>query len=321
MVNLFATPLYCKPLPGLVDIIVGYDCNLFCDYCTISTAMRARALTANQIGLAMRDARAQGFDAVAFTGGEPTIRPDLLGLVRFATKLGYRDIKVQSNGLLLGSSANVDRLLKAGVTRVHISIHAHRREHYEATVAREGTYDAMVASLKCLVQAPVELVVDIIVKRDTYEQLPAALTWLVELGVCKADLWFVSLTDNNAGNIDSMPPMTAVLPAVAQARQVARARGMRLRSLHIPRCILGELADLAWDPAAGRVRVVTPDAIFDLCDSRLTGGQHVPACEGCEARGSCGGLRDDYMRLFGDVEVARARGREPTRTARSLKVY
>ena len=40
---------------------------------------------------------------------------------------------------------NADRLVAAGTTRVHISIHTHERDAYEALVRREGTYDAMVA--------------------------------------------------------------------------------------------------------------------------------------------------------------------------------
>jgi molybdenum cofactor biosynthesis enzyme MoaA len=77
-------------MTGLVDVIVGYDCNLACDYCTITPAMRARALAAPTIVGHLRAGRRDGFDRVAFTGGEPTIRGDLLGLVRAARQLGYR---------------------------------------------------------------------------------------------------------------------------------------------------------------------------------------------------------------------------------------
>ena len=126
-------------MPGLVDIIMGYDCNVACTYCTITPAMRTRALSAADIAAALRLARASGFERAAFTGGEPTIRPDLLGQLRLAKRLGFSSIKVQTNGLLLSTPANVDRLLATGVTEVHVSIHTHAREAYEAMVRREGT--------------------------------------------------------------------------------------------------------------------------------------------------------------------------------------
>ncbi len=304
-------------MPGLLDIILGYDCNLACTYCTITEAMRARALSTAGVVSALRQGRAAGFDAVQLTGGEPTIRPDLLGLVRMTASLGYRSIKVQSNGLVLGTGENAARLVEAGVTCVHISIHTHEREAYEAMVRRRGTFALMERALEVLAAADIEFGADVILEADTIPRLPAAIDWLAERGVAAADLWFVSLTDGNAQRPESMPPMTEALPFVAHARARAAAHGMRLRSLHIPPCLLGVHAELAFNPALDRVRVVTPDAVFDLADSAITPREHVPACEGCEHRASCGGLRPDYLQQYGDAEVAAARGVEPSRVGKT----
>lgn len=304
---------------ALLDIIVGYDCNLFCDYCTITDAMRARALGADRIAAELARGRADGYARVSFTGGEPTIRPDLLPLVRRARDLGYADIKVQSNGLLLAAQANADRLVAAGTTRIHVSIHTHEREAYEALVRREGAYDAMATAVEGLAaRDDVVFVADVILAEHTYRKLPDALQWLHARGVTAADLWFVSLTDNNATNLASMPRMTDVVPVMRRAFAWARAHGMNLRSLHVPRCLLGDDHVHAFDPAAEGVRVVTPDATFELTRSKLTGQEHVPACEGCEFRARCPGLRRDYLDRFGDAEIANARGREPSLRPRSL---
>ncbi|MBV1858332.1 MAG: radical SAM protein, partial [Nannocystaceae bacterium] len=71
-------------MSGLLDIILGYDCNVACTYCTITEVMRARALPAPAIAAELSRGRGEGFDKVSFTGGEPTIRADLLPLVRRA---------------------------------------------------------------------------------------------------------------------------------------------------------------------------------------------------------------------------------------------
>src|SRR5262245_32775764 len=96
---------------ALVDVILGYDCNLACDYCTITPEMRRRSLTTRAVLEALDEGRARGYDAVSFTGGEPTIRADLLGLVKAARARGYGDIKVQSNGLIYAHASNVDKLV------------------------------------------------------------------------------------------------------------------------------------------------------------------------------------------------------------------
>lgn len=307
-------------MSGLLDVILGYDCNLACDYCTITPAMRRHALTTAQVVAAMRGGRAAGYDRVAFTGGEPTIRGDLLGLVRAARTLGFSDVKVQTNGLMLGQGDNARRLRDAGVDRVHLSIHTHDEAAYDALVRSPGSHARMVAGLAAVAASGVTLVADVIVKADTLARLPAAIAWLWDRGVRAADLWFVSLTDGNREHVASLPRMSAAVPVMAAAFGFARARGMTLRSLHVPRCLLGDDHGHAFDPGADRVRVVTPEASFELRDSRLAGRLHVPACAGCPFEQVCPGVRPDYLEVYGDAEIAAARGQAPTARPTRLPV-
>lgn len=300
-------------MPGLLDVILGYDCNLACDYCTITPAMRTRALPRSRVLHELRRGRADDYDALSLTGGEPTIRPDLLGLVRAARTLGYGDVKLQTNGLLLAAPGNMARLRDAGVSRVHLSIHTHRAERYDALVRREGSQPLMVQGLDAAVASGLPVVAEVILKEDTHRDLVDALRWLHGRGVRAADLWFVSLTDGNATNLASMPRMTEVVPVMAEAFAFARAHGMQVRSLHVPRCLLGDDHGHAHDPGAARVRVVTPEATFELRHSRLTGQLHVPACAGCRWRAQCPGVREDYLQRYGDAEIAAVRGQAATR--------
>ena len=286
----------------LLDVILLYDCNLACDYCTITSAMRTRALAPRDVVRALRDGRAEGYDRVSFTGGEPTLRGDLIGLVREARDLGYADVKVQSNGLVFAQAANVTRLVDAGLTTVHVSIHTHDAKAYDALVRRDGAHALMVAGLRNLVASGVALAADVIVKTDTAPRLVDAIAWLDELGVPAADLWFVSLTDGNRANVASMPRLTEALPAMRAALHAGRARGLRMRSLHVPRCLLGADADFAFDPGAEPVKVVTPDATFELRQSKLTGQLHVAGCDGCRYRAGCPGIRADYLARYGGAE-------------------
>lgn len=286
----------------LLDVILGYDCNLACDYCTITEAMRRRALPTAAVVAELVRARSEGISRVSFTGGEPTLRRDLLALVRHARALGFDDIKLQTNGLLLGAGDNLARLRAAGVDRVSVSIHTHEPAAYESLVRRAATHGAMVAGLRALVAAGVDASADVILQRSTFARLPAALQWLHALGVRAADLWFVSLSDGNRDNLASMPRMTEVMPAVHEGLAWARAHGMSVRSLHLPRCVLGEDHPHAWDPAAQGVRVVSPDAVFDLRRSKITGSQHVAACSGCRFATQCPGVRADYLARYGDAE-------------------
>ncbi len=303
---------------ALVDVILGYDCNLACDYCTITPEMRRRELPTRAVLEALDEGRARGYDAVSFTGGEPTIRPDLLGLVKAARARGYGDIKVQSNGLLFAHAPNVDKLAAAGANRFHVSIHTHDPAAYDALVRREGSFPLMAAGLRNLVARRLRVTADVILKSDTYRKLPDAVAWLCQEGVRSVHLWFVSLTDGNRDHVESLPRMTEVVPFMQQAFAVARAHELEVRSLHVPRCLLGDDVAHAYDPGADRVMVVTPEARFELRDSKLAPTAHVPACDGCVHRAICPGVRPDYLERYGDAEIAAARGQLPKVPPRRL---
>jgi cyclic pyranopterin phosphate synthase len=289
---------------ALLDVILTYDCNLACNYCTISQGMRGRALTTAAVVDALHRGRARGYDAVSFTGGEPTLRRDLPGLVRVARTLGYLEIKIQSNGLLFAHAANVDRLASAGANLFHVSIQTHVEATYDRMVRKAGAYPLMVAGLRNLVARGVPLRADVIITRETYPRLPDAVCWLAAEGVRRVDFWYVSLTDGNRENVESLPRMSEAVPFLREALAAARALGMQARSLHVPRCLLGADAGHAWDPGADRVRVITPNAAFDLDESKLAGQVHAAACDaGGAHRSVCPGVRPDYLERHGDGEL------------------
>src|SRR5271170_389169 len=255
----------------LLDIVLGYDCNLACTYCTITDEMRRRALAPERVAREIDRAAARGFKDVAFTGGEPTLRSDLGALVKHARRRGFEHVKVASNGLRYAHAAYLDHLVACGVDRFHVSMHALSDEAYEATVRREATAALRRAAIAHLVARGLDPVADLILKEDTYRDARAWIGGLHALGVRRFALWLVSLTDKNAGNVSQLPRLSDVAPRIVPALDDARRGGYEVVSLHVPRCFLPGYEDHVRHPGADRVTVVTPDEVFELRDSRLSG--------------------------------------------------
>jgi cyclic pyranopterin phosphate synthase len=288
---------------ALLDVVLGYDCNLACTYCTITDEMRRRALPPERIAREIDRAAARGFEDIAFTGGEPTIRSDLPALVKHAKRRGFKHVKVASNGLRYAHAPYLDHLVACGVDRFHVSVHAFSDAAYEATVRREGTAAMRRAAIENLVARGLDPVADLILKEDTYRDVRAWIASLHALGVRRFALWLVSLTDGNAGNVEQLPRISDVAPVLMPAFDDARAGGYEVVSLHVPRCFLPGYEDHVRHPGADLVTVVTPDETFDLKDSRLSGGVKPAGCEGCRWKDQCPGLRQDYVARFGGDEV------------------
>ncbi len=100
-------------------------CNLRCVYCMplagLTFARAADLLTPAEIEVVAQAAVEVGFRRIRLTGGEPTLRPDLLEIVeRLAAIPGLQDLALTTNGILLPALAPA--LAAAGLKRVNIHL-------------------------------------------------------------------------------------------------------------------------------------------------------------------------------------------------------
>ena len=135
----------------MVDMILGYECNVKCDYCSVSDEMRTHNMSTVEALAELSRARSLGIRQVAFGGGEPTIRRDLFALVRWCKERGFYDIKVSSNGLMYSYPAYAKEIVEAGVNRFHISAMAHTPQLYETIMGLKGSLDLVVKGVDNLI--------------------------------------------------------------------------------------------------------------------------------------------------------------------------
>ncbi|GAB4476071.1 MAG: GTP 3',8-cyclase MoaA [Anaerolineae bacterium] len=113
-------------------------CNLRCVYCMPEdTAFQPMdALMTDEELLHLFGLFVElGFDKFRLTGGEPTIRPNITGLVRYmAHTPGVREVTMTTNGLLLENLAGP--LAEAGLRRVNISVDSLDPARYHALTRR-----------------------------------------------------------------------------------------------------------------------------------------------------------------------------------------
>jgi cyclic pyranopterin phosphate synthase len=99
-------------------------CNLRCIYCMpeeMTFRPNAELMQDDEILLLTRMFASLGFDKIRLTGGEPTVRANIVDIVRGITQTeGIRSVSMTTNGVLLSRLAA--SLAEAGLQRVNISI-------------------------------------------------------------------------------------------------------------------------------------------------------------------------------------------------------
>jgi cyclic pyranopterin phosphate synthase len=118
-------------------------CNFRCVYCMPEMGMkfqpRDEILTDDELIRVIGTFAGLGFTKFRLTGGEPTIRPHLVDIVRAIKGFpGVEEVTMTTNALLLGRMA--DGLADAGLDRINVSLDTLNPERFKA-MTRGGRFD------------------------------------------------------------------------------------------------------------------------------------------------------------------------------------
>ena len=121
-------------LLGIID--VTSRCNLSCPICFADAGNDKNEPTIGQIASMMQVLRDQipvPCPAIQFSGGEPTMRVDLPDIVYLAKTMGFAQILLATNGLVLASRPDLcHELIQSGLSTVYLQFDGVTPEPYEA---------------------------------------------------------------------------------------------------------------------------------------------------------------------------------------------
>ncbi|MEM3542138.1 MAG: radical SAM protein [Candidatus Methanomethylicia archaeon] len=115
-----------KSATVLAIIDVTNRCNMRCPICFANAAASGMVYepTLEQIRDMLIRLRSIGPvppPALQLSGGEPTVRSDLIDIVRMAKEMGFRHVEVNTNGIVLANDIDYyKRLLDAGVSTIYL---------------------------------------------------------------------------------------------------------------------------------------------------------------------------------------------------------
>lgn len=142
----------------LADIKLGYSCNNNCMHCIV--ADNRRYLTSKGLNLdldtdevknQMRSAVQNGAKVVVITGGEPTVRKDILELVEYAKSLDFV-IQMQTNGRMFYYRKFARKISRIAPVHYAIALHGHNARIHDSITRVKGSFEQTVEGIKNLME-------------------------------------------------------------------------------------------------------------------------------------------------------------------------
>ncbi|MBM9622353.1 GTP 3',8-cyclase MoaA [Streptomyces zhihengii] len=160
-------------------------CNLRCTYCMPEEGLqwlgKSDLLTDDEIVRLIRLAvTGLGVEEVRFTGGEPLLRPGLVGIVERVAALEPRPrMSLTTNGIGLGRTAAA--LKEAGLDRVNVSLDTLRPDVFKTLTRRDRHHDVLAGleAARAAGLTPVK-VNAVLMPGLNDDEAPELLAWAVE---------------------------------------------------------------------------------------------------------------------------------------------
>ncbi len=237
-----------------IDIKLGYSCNNDCLHCVVQDYREvvlkkglSEDVPSQDFIQEMEFARKRGFDTIVFTGGEPTIRPDLPFLLRKARELGFF-IQMQTNGRRLANLEFARKITASAPIFFCIAIHSCYQEVHDRITQRAGSFEETVAGIKNLISLGQKVSAKIVISRLNYHHLKETCEFLLKLGISHISLTF----PHGCGNarkffFQVVPRYTEIADEVKKAIKVILARGKTVDTEAIPFCFLPEFPHLVTE--------------------------------------------------------------------------
>lgn len=293
------------PTPVLAMLELTHKCNWACFHCirdcNAGYELTDALLTEDWLGV-LDELAELNCMAVSFTGGEATIHPDIIALIRHARKRGM-SVSLKTNGMTLATIAS--ELKAAGVQYLEVSVHGATAEAHDRCTQVPGSFDKTIAGIREARRVGIPVVMKSGVFRWNAHELLAMRELAGELDCPVARDYSIIVTDrgrlfdDDFVTVDQIREIERLWPVSVQEssqngsqKPQTCAQGMNTVAIssdgEILSCIqvrkpLGRLAEMtlteAWRRYAGRAHSISTDRL-----SRCASCELLPRCVVCVGR-------------------------------------
>ncbi|MEE0934269.1 MAG: GTP 3',8-cyclase MoaA [Methanobrevibacter sp.] len=155
---------YERPILSL-RITLTNRCNVNCLYCHHDGMVKSKdEMTADELYTICKIAKKIGVRKIRLSGGEPLLKKDIVEIVEKISSLGFKDISMTTNGILLEKYAQ--DLKDAGLDRVNVSLDTLNRETFEFITKKDYLEDAKKGILKAVEVGLYPVKINMVIMKD-----------------------------------------------------------------------------------------------------------------------------------------------------------
>ena len=295
---------------------IGYTCNNNCRFCAIAkTREQVSDLSSDEIKHKIKKAWQKGAVELIFSGGECSIRPDFIELVKYARNTGFKHIEVTTNGRMFSYEDFSKKVVRAGLLFIRFSLHGHNADTHDYLTRAKGSFDEIVQGIKNLIQiskdwdkyahSPVYIEVTTAIVEQNYRHLMKIVKLTGNLGINQNNFNFVIPWGSAWIHKKKMiPKISDVAKSIRKTIDYDKKhKGIVKKIANIPFCLLEGYGEYISEIKEGKIDIINPIGNpFDYQNHRRSKKVLFRKCKNCKYFKVCEGIYFEYTQLRGSNE-------------------
>lgn len=276
-------------------LYIKCNCNQKCVFCL---GLHENNLVGNQKILS----EARKGERIVISGGETTLSRDLLKILHLAKDKGLTNIELQSNGETLAEAGFARDLMKAGVKEFNINMPSHLERLNDRITQTPGSFKKTIKGLQNLINLKARIRLTCIIHSLNYATLEDYYRFVrVNLkGIAIVVMNFIQVEGGAKENPGLVPRFNQIKPFLLRTCEYARAVKGNFLTDNVPLCIFDKrhfyfCVDYNKNMLLRQHKKT--DQTLNLAKAFTV------KCRICLYQKLCGGVRTDYLQLYGDKEL------------------
>lgn len=284
-------------------IDVGRKCNFACPFCSVSRSPSFYPV--EDIEQLVSEAGRWDLGTGLFTGGEPSIFPELARVMGYGAEHGVTRYAISTNASGLKDAARVRRWQQLGLVHWKLSWDDYRPEVLDRLRGHSGVLELMLEVLDVLSGLEHSRIsINQVVVRDNYEHVPRMVEYVARLRERFPRIrWLlVSLVkpvEQALIHREHLFPYERAVPFLYRAIEMAEQAGLPLVLNNVPACLIPERTEYACSTFEHLGLLDTISG--ERWPMRFPGfglTKH-SACLRCKKFEHCNGYWEEYARAYG----------------------
>ena len=179
-------------------------CNFKCKWCYANSPQKSKNHMPKEKALQAIDIlKNSGISQITFTGGEPTLHPDLIELIGYASSQGIIP-HLNTNSYLLDEDF-VKKLAKAGLTQVQVNLSTLSKELHDGIHGMPGSFEQNLKSIKYCIENGIEVAVQTVMTSANESEILDIMEFARDAGAQRYRVWDMTPSGTALENKELLP--------------------------------------------------------------------------------------------------------------------